>query len=170
MSLNGIRYKSWWIFLKSRIWMLSIKIPQQLSKVILDFLGNISYWLRIETLLQVQVQPLLNCVTFGSFLIRKMDVINSISMNKLVVKIKWVNVLNGRLYKQQRNNKDGMVDLLQELMDKERRIEVYIELMIWWEDSEEKTWNEQGIWHLSCSWTGLLMKKSSNKFSSDDLN
>lgn len=68
--------------------MLSIKIPQQLSKVILDFLGNISYWLRIETLLQVQVQPLLNCVTFGSFLIWKMDVINCISMNKLVVKIK----------------------------------------------------------------------------------
>lgn len=68
--------------------MLSIKIPQQLSKVILDFLGNISNWLRIETLLQVQVQPLLNCVTFGSFLIWKMDVINSISMNKLVVKIK----------------------------------------------------------------------------------
>lgn len=68
--------------------MLSYKIPQQLNKVILDFLGNIYYRLRIEILLQVQVQPLLNCVTFGSFLIWKMDVINSISMNKLVVRIK----------------------------------------------------------------------------------
>ena len=46
------------------------------------------YVIVFETLLQVQVQPLLNCVTFGSFLIWKMDVINSISMNKLVVKIK----------------------------------------------------------------------------------
>lgn len=68
--------------------MLSYKIPQQLNKVILDFLGNIYYRLRIEIFLQVQVQPLLNCVTFGSFLIWKMDVINSISMNKLVVRIK----------------------------------------------------------------------------------
>lgn len=68
--------------------MLSYKIPQQLNKVILDFLGNIYYRLRIEILLQVQVKPLLNCVTFGSFLIWKIDVINSISMNKLVVRIK----------------------------------------------------------------------------------
>lgn len=68
--------------------MLSYKIPQQLNKVILDSLGNIYYRLRIEIFLQVQVQPLLNCVTFGSFLIWKMDVINSISMNKLVVRIK----------------------------------------------------------------------------------
>lgn len=55
-------------------------------------------------------------------------------------------------YKQWKNNKDGVIDTLQELMGKERDYwtEIYTELMIvrvrsLWEES----WNDQRTWHLS---------------------